>query len=62
MQAYLKKIEHYQVNNLILHLKQLKKNNNNNKKKIKVDSRKKNPKDQSKNKWKSNEGNNSKDQ
>ena len=36
MQAYLKKIEHYQVNNLILHLKQLKKNNNKKKKKSKL--------------------------
>ena len=38
MQAYLKKIEYYQVSNLTLHLKQLKKKNNNQKK---VDSRKK---------------------
>ena len=57
IQSYLKKQEKSQINNLTLHLKQLEKEEQ---KTPKVSRR--NHKDQIRNKWKRNEGKNSKDQ
>ena len=58
IQSYLKKQKTSQINNLTLNLKELEKEEQEN---LKV-SRRKEIKDQIRNKWKRNEGNNSKDQ
>ena len=58
MQSYLKKQEKHWIDNLTLHLKQLEKEEQQQEKK---DSRKRYHKDSSRNKWKRNERNNSKD-
>ena len=58
IQSYLKKQETSQINKLTLHPKQLEKER---KKKTKS-AEERHPKNQTRNKWKRNEGNNSKDQ
>ena len=59
IQAYLKKQETSQINNLTLHLKQLEKEEQ---KKTQNQQKERNHKDQIRNNWKRNEGNDSKDQ
>ena len=59
IQSYLKKQEKSQINNIILHLKELEKEEQ---RKPKVRRRKEIIKDQSRNKWSRNKENNSKDQ
>ena len=63
IQCYLKKQEKFQINKLTLHLKQLEKEEPKKKKKTTQSEQKERyHKDQIGNKWKRNEGNNSKDQ
>ena len=59
IQSYLKKQEISQINKLTLHPKQLEKER---KKKQTNSAEERHPKDQIRNKWKRNEGNNTKDQ
>ena len=59
IQSYLKKQETSQISNLTLHLKQLEKEEQKN---SQSQEKERNYKDQIRNEWKRNEGNNSKDQ
>ena len=67
MQSYLKKQEKYRIDSLTLYLERLEKekqnktNNNNNNKKKQSQQKEGDHKDQSRNKLKGNEGNNSRD-
>ena len=59
-QSYLKKQEKHWTDNLTLHLKQLEKEQQQQKKNLPNQQKERNHKDQSRNKWKRNERNNSK--
>ena len=60
IQSYLKKQEKHWTDNLTLHLKQLEKEQQQQKKNLPNQQKERNHKDQSRNKWKRNERNNSK--